>query len=46
VQGLHLKTGASEEMVRRALRDLWLSGLVAGNEGDGFSLVRWKQKGT
>jgi hypothetical protein len=46
VQGLHLTTGSSEEMVRRALRDLWLSGLVAGNEGDGFSLVRWKQKGT
>ena len=46
VQGLHLKTGASEEMVRRALRDLWLSGLVTGTEADGFWLVRWKQKGT
>lgn len=46
VRDLHLRTGVPEAMVRQALRDLWLSGLVAGNEKDGFWLVRWKQKGT
>lgn len=44
VETLRVKVGAPEKMVRQALRDLWLSGLVAGNDADGFWLVRWKQK--
>jgi len=44
VQGLHLKTGVPAELVRQALRDLWLSGLVAGNEAEGFRIARWKQE--
>jgi len=44
VQGLHLKTGVPTDQVWRALRDLWLSGLVAGNETEGFRIARWKQE--
>jgi hypothetical protein len=44
VHSLRLKTGAPEQTVLGALRDLWLSGLIAGNEKEGFWLVRWKQK--
>lgn len=44
VQSLEQKTGLPTQQIRGALRDLWLSGLIAGNERDGFRLVRWKTK--
>jgi len=43
IRGLHLKTGVSADLVRQAVRDLWLSGLVAGNEAEGFQVARWKK---
>lgn len=44
LEHLHQKTGVPVQVVHRALRDLWLSGLIAGSEKDGFRLVRWKKK--
>jgi hypothetical protein len=44
VQNLEQTTGMPAQMVRGALRDLWFSGLIAGNEKKGFWLVRWKKK--
>ncbi|MDE1905060.1 MAG: hypothetical protein KGH75_01235 [Rhodospirillales bacterium] len=40
VQGLHLRTGVSEKAVRVALRDLWFSGLLEGDEASGYRLVK------
>jgi DNA-binding transcriptional ArsR family regulator len=40
VRCLHQRTGVSEKAVRVALRDLWLSGLLEGNEATGFRLVK------
>ncbi|MCB8877444.1 helix-turn-helix domain-containing protein [Acidisoma silvae] len=40
VQGLHLRTGISEKAVRVALRDLWFSGLLEGDETTGYRLVK------
>jgi hypothetical protein len=44
VQGLHLRTGAPEKAIRVALRDLWFSGLLEGNETSGFRLVQRKRR--
>jgi len=40
VQGLHLRTGISEKAVHVALRDLWFSGLLEGDETTGYRLVK------
>ena len=40
VQGLHLRTGIPEKAVRVTLRDLWLSGLLEGDETSGYRLVK------
>ena len=41
VQGLRLTTGATERAIRHALKDLWLSGLIEGDDQAGYGLVRW-----
>jgi hypothetical protein len=44
VQGLHLRTGQSEKSIRVALRDLWFSGLLEGDEKAGYRLVQRKRR--
>jgi len=44
VQGLRLRTGASEVDIRLALRELWLSGLVEGGDEAGYTLSRWQHQ--
>ena len=44
VQGLHLRTGISEKAVRVALRDLWFSGLLEGDETAGYRLVKHQRQ--
>lgn len=43
-RGLHLRTGISESSIRIALRDLWFSGLLEGNETTGYRLVQRKRR--
>jgi predicted transcriptional regulator len=40
VLGLRCRTGAPEIAVRAALHDLWMSGLVRGNDETGYRLAR------
>lgn len=44
IRGLRLRTGESEKAIRLALRDLWLSGLVAGSDETGYTLARWQHQ--